>query len=216
MVLRGLEERGLADNTIVIYHADHGCYHMIHGISEKAPGICSDAVCRIPMIWRVPGITRPGHTTGALVENLDLAPTLTDLCGLPPMPSADGHSLTPLLRGEEVGLRDLAVTENAWSKAAHFDRWRFVHYPRHMFGEDVGELYDRLSDPDETRNLYHDPHHRDVVEECRRALMDWLILTTRNHSPLPAAAGAPQRGQPSALKPMARDLGCSGSRINYR
>ena len=46
-------------------------------------------------------------------------------------------------------------------------------------GQDIGELYDIDGDPNETRNLYHDPAHQAVVLECRRLLLEWLIRTTR-------------------------------------
>jgi hypothetical protein len=56
-----------------------------------------------------------------------------------------------------------------------------------MFGgEDLGELYDLGADPDETRNLYGDPAHREVVESCRRLLLEWLIRTTRVKTVWPA------------------------------
>lgn len=179
-LLRGVQERGLGERTIIVYHSDHGCYHCIHGIAEKAPGICSDAVCRVPMIWHVPGVTRAGHVSRQLVENLDLGPTLAALCGLPAMNWADGMDLSPLLQGGTAPARDVAVTENPWSKAMRWGRWRFVHYQQHMFsGEDVGELYDVEADPNETCNLYHDAGHCEEVKGCRRRLCEWLIDTTR-------------------------------------
>jgi len=181
-LLEGLEERGLREKTIIAYHSDHGCYHGIHGIEEKAPGICSEAVCRVPMIWQVPGVTdeQAGAVRSAPVENLDLGPTIASLCGLPAMGWADGHDLTPLLRGEGEPLRDAAFTENPWSKAMRWGKWRFVYYPPELFdGEEHGELYDLEADPDETRNLYHEPDHRDVVERCRERLLRWLIVSTR-------------------------------------
>lgn len=180
MILRALDERALTDRTIVIYGSDHGAYHCIHGLPEKAPGICSDAVCRVPMIWRVPQRTTAGSVCNALVENTDMTPTLTAMCGVDPIDSADGLDITPLLTGDADGVRDIAVTENPWSRAIRWGPWRMVHYPQQMFdGTDVGELYHITDDPDETRNLYHESSHESVVAEGRRLLVDWLIRTTR-------------------------------------
>lgn len=180
MLLAHLRARGLEDRTIVLYSSDHGAYHGIHGIREKAPGICSDAVCRVPLLWRVPGVTAAGSTENAFVEAVDFAPTLVALCDLPEMECVDGLNLVPLLRGEAKAVREVAVTENAWSKSVRWGRWRFVHYQREMFdGADEGELYDVEADPEETRNLYRDAGHQDVVHECRRRLLEWLIATTR-------------------------------------
>lgn len=178
-LLDHLDKSGLAENTIVIYNADHGAYMSQYGIYEKAPGICSEAVCRVPSIWRVPGVTPAGQACGQLTENVDMAPTMATLCGLPAMPWADGLDITSLLAGGNRPVRELAVTECPHSKAIRWGKWRFVHYQPETFGEDVGELYDSEADPEETRNLYHAPEHRETVEQCRRQLLEWLIRTTR-------------------------------------
>lgn len=170
-----LDRAGLAEDTIVIYGSDHGAYSGTHGVPEKAPGICSEAVCRVPYLWRVPGITKPGHVSRQLVENIDLAPTITALCGLPAMETTDGHNLTGLLQGDEKPIRSVAVTENAWSKAIRWDDWRLVHYQPAMW--DSGELYNVREDPNETRNLF--AARPDIVAEGRRRLLEWLIGTTR-------------------------------------
>lgn len=192
-LLDHLQVRGLADHTAVMYHSDHGAYSGMYGLPEKAPGIASDQVCRIPMIWRVPGVTKPGQTTDAFVEQVDIAPTFAALAGAEPMPDPDGFDLTPILRGEDRPFRDCAVTENLWSKAVRWDNWRFVHYHRMMYdGQDHGELYDLDADPLETNNLYHDPAFRETREEGRRRILEWLTHSTRvvtQFNPLPPRPG---------------------------
>ncbi|MEX0324910.1 MAG: sulfatase [Puniceicoccaceae bacterium] len=178
-ILDFLERSGKLEQTIIVYGSDHGGYHHNHGIFEKAPGICGDAVCRVPFIWAGPGIGK-ATTCDALVENIDLAPTIADFAGLPPMDWVDGTSLRPLLEGTADSVKAEAVTENPRSKAIRWDNWRLVHYPRGMFGEeDVGELYDLQADRNETTNLYHSPDHRAIVEEGRRRLLEWTIRTRR-------------------------------------
>ncbi len=187
-LLAFLEKNGLADKTIVVYCADHGGYHGIHGIEEKAPGICSDAVCRVPLIWRGPGVGS-AMVTDQFVENVDITPTLLSMCDLPAMETADGLDASSLLsETSPPPLHELAVTENAWSKALRWDNWRFVHYPRDISpdGVDEGELYDIEADPRERRNLYFDPDYQNVVNECRRLLLEWLIRTTRTVTNHPA------------------------------
>lgn len=103
------------------------------------------------------------------------------------MDTVDGKDIAVLLRNEDAPVRDVAVTENPWSKALRRRDWRFVHYQPEMFGgNDVGELYNMKDDPHETRNLYNDSSHRETVHECRRLLLEWLIGTTRNVSVWPA------------------------------
>jgi choline-sulfatase/uncharacterized sulfatase len=178
-VLDYLEKTGKADNTIVIYGSDHGGYQGTFGILEKAPGICSEAVCRVPFIWRVPGVTKAGQVCLQFAENLDIAPTIVSLCGLPPMETPDGKDLSELLAGGDKPVHEVAVTECPWSKALRWGPWRFVHYPTEMFGSDVGELYDLEKDPMERQNLYHDPQHQDTVHQCRRLVLEWSVRTAR-------------------------------------
>jgi len=179
-ILDHLAAIGMDKDTIVVYSADHGAYHGEYGIPEKAPGICSEAVCRIPMIWRVPGVSVEGSVSRQFVESVDLASTLPALCGLPAMETTDGKDITSLLQGDQEAVRDCAVTENPWSKAIRWDRWRFVHYPAGMFGsQECCELYDIEADPTESRNLATDPAHASVVAESRRRLLDCIITTSR-------------------------------------
>lgn len=182
-----LDRTGQAENTIVIYGSDHGAYSGTFGIPEKAPGICSESVCRVPFLWRVPGVTSAGHVSQALVENIDLVPTITELCGLPPMKTAEGASLSGLLRGGEEPVKSVAVTEHAWSKSIRWGEWRLVHYQPEMFGEeDWGELYHISEDPHERRNLYREEAYQNIVHEGRRLLLEWLIRTTRVKTVWPA------------------------------
>ena len=74
----------------------------------------------------------------------------------------------------------MAVTENPWSKAIRWGRWRYVHYPEAMFeGKNYDELYDLAADPDETKNLATDAAHQSIVLEGRGKLLDWSATTRR-------------------------------------
>lgn len=181
-----LKKSGKFENTIIIYGSDHGGYMGTYGAPEKVPGICSEAVCRVPSVWHVPGVTPSGSVCHELVENVDIAPTITSLCGLPPMQTADGKDLSGLLRGGTQPVREAALTEFAWSKALRWGPWEFVHFQREMFGgKDVGELYNLEKDPNESHNLYHDPAHQEIVHECRRRVLESMIYTTRFVTTLP-------------------------------
>jgi choline-sulfatase/uncharacterized sulfatase len=174
-----LKATGRYDNTVILVTADHGLYHGHFGIMEKAPGICSDAIGRVPSVWRIPGVAGNRVVPG-FFEHVDTPLAFCALAGLPPMDTVDGVDASPLLRGDVTAVKDVAVTEWPWSKALRWRNWRFVHYHREMYdGEDVGELYDIEADPDEQRNLYHEPAHQAVVNECRRRLLEWLTATTR-------------------------------------
>ena len=74
---------GQAENTIVVYTSDHGDYATEHGIMEKAPGICSDAITRVPLIWRAPGRVEAGGSRQMTLSNWWISPnTLCSLAGI--------------------------------------------------------------------------------------------------------------------------------------
>ena len=183
VMLDAVRRLGLADNTIVVYSADHGDYACEHGVMEKAPGICHDAITRIPMLWWAPGRVKAGHVAHELVETVDVSATLCRLAGLEPMETSDGHDLSHLLAGGAGAVRQLAVTEFAWSRAVRQGRWRLVWYADEYFPKEYpagfGELYDLDADPWELRNLYFEPGCRDTVAALKAALLNWLVTTTR-------------------------------------
>lgn len=185
MMIDYLRQTGRDKDTIIIYGSDHGAYTGLYGLMEKAPGICADAVCRVPLIWHTPG--RDPGISNHLVQNIDIGPTLASLCHVPAMDWVDGRDISSLLRGSTEPVHDLVATENAWSKAIRVGPWRFVHYVDGMFGgQDIGELYNLNDDPNELCNLYHESAHQPRVHEMRRLLLDWLIRTTRVSSFWPA------------------------------
>jgi len=208
-----LRDRGLEQDTVVIYSTDHGEYACEFGLLEKAPGICGDAVTRIPFIWSVPGKARTGHVCDRSVETVDLATTIAALTGLPELTTGDGRDLTPLLQGEDIELHRVGVTENLWSKSVRQGPWRLVYYPDGMFGPDtVGELYNLDEDPWEMKNLFYDPTHQPMIMKLKEELLNWLVTTARAvtvHPPgtVPFGAGAVSEKQ-------VRDL-CRQGLVNY-
>jgi len=197
-LLAFLDASGLGDDTIVIYAADHGDYAAEHGIMEKAPGICHDAITRIPFIWRWGQHFPAGHAATELVETVDVSATLSALCGLPPWETGDGKDITPLLNGKAGAVRDIAVTEFAWSKSVRKGDWRLVYYPPDMFREDYpdgfGELYNLADDPWEMQNRYFDEDQQERVRAMQADLLNWIITTTRPTSVNGANPGeGPQR-----------------------
>ena len=183
LMLDWLRESGLAENTIVIYSADHGDYACEHGVMEKAPGICHDAITRVPLIWWAPGRIRAGYVASEIVESVDLSATLCSLAGLPPLQTSDGKDISHLLAGGSGEVHRIGVTEFAWSRSVRRGKYRFVYYAPDYFPKEYpngfGELYDLETDPWEMANLYFDEQFGPVVDEMRRELLDWLISTTR-------------------------------------
>jgi choline-sulfatase/uncharacterized sulfatase len=182
-LLDWLKANGLEEETVVIYSSDHGDYACEHGIMEKAPGICSDAITRVPWLWRWPGHFKAGHVAEEIVETVDLANTLCALAGVEAMETADGKDISHLLRGGSGEVHAIGVTEFAWSKSVRKGKLRLVYYPPEMFADECpdgfGELYDLESDPWEMTNLYFEPEYAATVRQLERDLLGWLITTTR-------------------------------------
>ncbi len=178
-----LGENGLGENTIVVYSSDHGEYNCEHGLMEKKPGNCSDAVTRIPFIWWAPGRFRKGHLAKEIVESVDLSNTLCSLAGLDLMETSDGKDLSALLQGKQKEVHTLGVTEMAWSKSIRKGNYRFVYYPKEMFVETYpdgfGELYDLENDPWEMNNLFFEPKYKELIQSMLKEFLDWLVTTTR-------------------------------------
>ena len=108
------------------------------------------------------------------------------------METVDGSDISVLLAGSLRSIREVSVTENPWSKAIRFGDWRLVHYQPEMFEGDTGELYNVRLDPDEAENLYFMPEQREVVEQGRRLLLEWLIRTTRVRTCWPPVVNSPR------------------------
>ncbi|MBD3180810.1 sulfatase-like hydrolase/transferase [Candidatus Poribacteria bacterium] len=178
-----LKENDLDEDTIVIYSSDHGDYACEHGVLEKAPGICSDAITRVPMIWRWPGEFKTGYKADEIVESVDFCNTICNLVGIDNMETSDGKDISHLLRGEKGQVHEIGVTEFAWSKSIRKGKYRLIYYPEEMFASDYpdgfGELYDLDADPWEMKNLFFEPDYQDVVQELQQDLLHWLVTTTR-------------------------------------
>jgi arylsulfatase len=158
-----------------------------HGIYLKGPYFY-DCAMRVPLIIRWPKRYRAGLKSDALVELIDLAPTLLEAAGIPAIPGMQGQSLGPLLRGEATEQRDSIYMEHydssflyeprATATAIRTRRYKLAFY--HTLA--TGELYDLDHDPGEVHNLWHSPASRGVREEL---LMKLLQRMSQTIDPLP-------------------------------
>jgi arylsulfatase len=191
-MLQALDETGQADNTIVIFMSDHGEMLGDHGIYLKGPYFY-DCLTRVPLIMRWPHRFTAGLKVPALVEMLDLAPTLIEAAGISVPAGMQGRSLMPLLTGQTSKHRDSVYMEffNAnfnypippMLTAVRTERWKLNYCDM----AEYGELYDLENDPNEFTNLWHDPHHWD----SREMLMETLLART-----IEATDPLPQRVAP--------------------
>jgi len=114
-IMGALQEHRLVQNTIVLFTSDHGDF-MGHHRAVRKGMFLYDALVHVPMIWYVPGLSRPGRRTRALSHGVDVFPTLVDLTGGTPPRDLPGRSLKPVLAGEEAAERDAIFTSAAYGE----------------------------------------------------------------------------------------------------
>lgn len=164
-VLDELERLQLARNTIVMLWGDHGWHLGDHGQWCKHTNY--EHGTRIPLVVRAPGSTKPGTRSRALVESVDLYPTLAELAALPPPTQPrvlDGRSFASTLRNPATPTKEAVFHAYPRSRpgvgpvigrAVRTERHRLVEWKQPGAAPDSAELelYDYTADPDETRNL---------------------------------------------------------------
>ena len=163
-LLDALESHGLADNTVVILWGDHGWHLGDHTMWGKHT--LYERALRSPLIVRTPGPVSPGAVNAALVESVDIYPTITDLAGLPRPPRISGKNL---LTGS-----DRQAARSFWrdSVSLRSDRFRII-VNGERFPEDV-ELYDHRFDPNETKNVVtdHPEAARELFRQARKLALE--------------------------------------------
>lgn len=189
-IMTALEEKGLLDNSIVIFSSDHGDCLTDHGHSQK--WTMYDVITRVPMIIWAPGRFGEPRAIDGLVQQMDLGPTLMELADIPiPEPMA-ARSLLPLLEsGPEASscLRDVVFAEQAkdgilttskFMTMVRTQDWKLVHF----LDEPWGQLFDLTTDPLEVDNLWDAPEHADKKKELLAILREWRIRDSYENSDL--------------------------------
>jgi choline-sulfatase len=189
-VLQALEQSGQADNTLVVYLADHGYLLGQHGRFEKHCGF--EPAVRVPLIVRLPGRTGAGTTASTMVQTIDLAPTILELCGITVPGRIQGKSFAPTLRNPRTPHRDHVVIEYSENAEAYIrtDRWKFIYCAGNRERKDgyvtanptpgrTVRMYDVLEDPEELNDLSAKREHADPVEAFTRQLTEHLRTTAR-------------------------------------
>jgi len=201
-ILRSLDEVGLRDNTLVVFTTDHGVAFPGAKATLFDPGV------EISLIMRGPGGFEDGRKIEALLSNLDFAPTILDLCGIPIPSEMQGKSMLPIIRGESKRLHKQIFVEQTYHAAydpirgVRTDRYKYIRsfeerpfwFPPNVDGglsKEVARrfgyfdkprppemLFDLKADPTERNNLVDDPEYADILERMRSLLEDWMRRTS--------------------------------------
>jgi len=167
-----LQQRGLDDDTVIVYTGDNGFYLGERGLAGK--WYAHEESMRTPLIVRNPHLPkrRRGRRLAPMALNIDLAPTIVDVAGLPVPENMQGRSLVPLMRGRERPWREDWFYEHPFdhpriprSEGVRTERWKYIRW---VDAEPaLEELYDLQEDPLEQHNLAGDPQHAAQLEALR-------------------------------------------------
>ena len=182
VVVDSLERQGLADNTVIVFTSDHG-YHMgEHGLWQKMSLFEESA--RVPMLIVAPGMSK-GTISETPVSQIDLFPTLAELCDVRIPDNLQGQSLVPMLKDPSHAGRGWALTQVTrggrrvnvkngnetdrpfFGYSLRTPRWRYTEWDGGVAGK---ELYDHDNDPRELTNLAEHDEHRAAMDELANSL----------------------------------------------
>ena len=166
-LLAGLEQGGLAENTIVVFAGDQGFHlgehHHWHKTTLFEEGV------RVPLIVEDPRIESQGNTALGISGLIDIYPTLCELTGVEPRHQLSGKSLVPLLQDPSLPGKDWELTETRSQYG--------LRTPTHRFSDLGGGdymLYDHVNDREEFTNLASDPEHAETLRELKELLKSIL------------------------------------------
>ncbi len=172
-LLDGLKMHGLDEDTLVIFTSDHGDMDGSHRLASK--GVFYQNSAGVPFIMQYKGVIPAGvvDDTSLVTNGLDVLPTLCDYAHVPTPESLLGRTLRPLAEGRaDNPRRPYVVAENTSGRMLRTARYKYCVYGSGKLRE---SLVDLQNDPGEMRNLATTPEHRDVLNQHRSYLQQWII-----------------------------------------
>jgi len=175
-LLAYLDESGLSKNTLVIYTSDQGFFSGEHGWAEKR--WMYEESFRTPLLMRWPGVITPGTHVDALVQNIDLAPTILQAAGIAVPTEVHGKALQPVLEGKTPPdwRKDLLYTyyeDDAYEMPRHMgvrdERYKLISF----IDYNDWEFYDLQKDPQELNNCYNDPAYANEIARLKARLAQY-------------------------------------------
>jgi len=188
-VLEALQENGFADNTVIMFVADHGEGMAAHHWNQKQ--VLYDEAVRVPCIIAPPQTAAAGKVSTALVSTgIDYLPTILDFAGISCPDTMPGHSLKSIALGKSDTLpREYVVTETVFASGTRqfgvsgrmlrTERYKYTIYNK---GECREQLFDMEKDPGEMNNLAVAPEYQSILNQHRQHMVAWAAQT-QDHFP---------------------------------
>jgi arylsulfatase A-like enzyme len=179
-ILDALEELDMAENTVVLFTADHGEHCGAHGGIHDKFSMMYQEMVHIPFILRMPE-TAGGQVIRNPINNIDILPTLLELAGIEPERELDGRSLVPLLQqNDEAAEWEEDVFTVFYGHHNVTYQARMINDGRYKYvfnAPEIDELYDLVRDPWEMHNLIDDPDYEAIKKHKRDRLIHWTEKT---------------------------------------
>jgi arylsulfatase A-like enzyme len=176
-ILTYLEKKNILDDTAILQGSDHGYFLGEWRLFDKR--LMYEPSIRVPLQVRYPKRIPAGMVREEMVLDVDIAPTLLDLAGVPVPSHMQGKSVLPLAKSPDPDFRREWLYEyyeypNPENVAVHrgirTDRYKLIHYYKDQ--PEAFELYDLVSDPKETANLYGHPEHEQLFQHLQGRLRE--------------------------------------------
>jgi arylsulfatase A-like enzyme len=175
-LLDRIDELGIADDTVVVFASDNGFFWGEHRRGGTGRWPYEESI-RIPFIVRAPGIVEdPGRRADPMILNIDLAPSLIEMAGLPPPDGMEGQSFVPVLKSRASPGRKAWLYEYFADFPFRVPTTHAVRTDRHIYIEFEGrrgrELYDMENDPSQSKNMMHTEEGQGMAEGLKGILED--------------------------------------------
>lgn len=176
-IVAALEKKGILESTVFFFTSDNGFLMGEHGLLDKR--CMYEESIRVPFVAHCPEIFSRGKTIDGMVANIDLAPTILELAGLPRAATMQGESFAKILRGEEIPWRESFLYEYFYETSypqtptvlgVRRKKWKYMEFHGIWDMRQNRALYDLETDPGEMNNLAGDA----AVKDTESALSDEL------------------------------------------
>lgn len=205
-----LRVRGELDNTVIVFMGDNGLLEGEHGMVDKRT--MHEASIRIPLIVRFPALTRTGSkSVPQQVLTVDVAPTILELCDVPPLPNIHGKSFVKLAAEGDDTWRSAWFYHYNYEKQFPYtpnvrgirtERWKYIHYPHGDGAPDrhQPELYDHVADPLELNNLASQPSQAGRIAQLSAQLKQLMAETGLTFDSMPVDEGVKSQLPDKAIR----------------
>ena len=168
-----LKRKGLYENTMIIFTSDHGEYMGFHHMMLKC-NYLYDPLAKIPLLVKYPGQKDAGRTESVQSENIDVAPTVLEACGVKAPASMQGKSL---LTG---GGREFVFSEGQYGTEEEPRIGYMLRTKRYKLlvqgSMENTMLFDLEKDPEELENVAEDPAYGEILAGLQRRLADFVLF----------------------------------------